>query len=289
MVLGFSYLYIHSHLVQGATSVFAGMQAGALAVILLSAYQLSASYRRKLSAWVIVPLSGILIYLFPGIEPLAILGCGLAGAFWYGSRARAGRALAAAPWVGARAVRALAAQGATGAPLAKIFWVCLKAGTLVFGTGLAVVPVLESDVVQRFQWLTHSQFMDALAVGQITPGPVTIAATFIGFVAAGLPGALTATAGMYLPAFFNVLVLVPRVWNRFSGTPGAQGFSAWAIPAVIGGILGTTVRLGYLTLTGPAVVAIFVAALGAAIWLRIPAWLLIPLSGAAGALSSVIG
>jgi chromate transporter len=130
--------------------------------------------------------------------------------------------------------------------------------------------------------------MDGLAIGQITPGPVVITVTFIGYIAAGWIGSLVATAGIFLPPFINILILVPVFWAKWSGTPSSKGFSAWAIPAVIGGILGTMVRLGVLTVTTPAQLVLLIVCLVLALRFRPPAWLLIPGAGAAAQILSLM-
>ncbi len=271
LVLGLSYLYTASGVTQRFSFALLGMQAGALVVILASTYRLSLPYQKRLGAWILAFGSAWIVAASPGWEPLIILFSGMVGAlYWtYGARLR-NRTFS---FIGIPII------------LTQLFWTCFKAGAFVFGTGLAVVRVLEGDAVQRFHWLTHSEFMDGLAIGQITPGPVVITSTFIGYKTAGLPGAFVATFGMFLPAFFNVLFLVPRIWKRFSGTPGAQGFSAWAIPAVIGGILGTSVHLGWMTLQTPFAIGMFTLSSWIAFQFRPPAWLLLILAGLLGSLA----
>ena len=282
MVLGLSMIYADTGAVKSLGSVLSGLQAAALAIIVLSTWNLSKPYRDELRAWGIFAVSGVIIYFRPGVEPLVILAFGLLGAF--GARAASKTVsvalLAGAIFAGKRALASsIFAMPRDPAVLGKLFWMCLKAGLFVFGTGLAVVPVLEADAVSKYHWLTHSQFMDGLAVGQVTPGPVTITSTFIGYFAARFPGAIVATVGMFLPSFINVLYLVPRVWRKFSGTPAARGFSSFAIPAVIGGILGTTLKLGLMTVTSWQVAIVFVASLAASVLFRLPSWLLIPVAG----------
>jgi chromate transporter len=106
---------------------------------------------------------------------------------------------------------------AAGGTLAALGWFFLKAGAFIFGSGLAIVPFLREGVVHQHHWLTDSQFLDAVAMGLITPGPVVITATFIGYLAAGFPGAVIATVAI-TPIFFGVVL--PGRWfirHRDSG------------------------------------------------------------------------
>jgi chromate transporter len=292
IVLGLSYLYVYSGVVQKFSPAFSAIQASAIAVILLSVIQLGRPYKSQLLSWIIGLLSATAIVIRPGWEPGIILFWGILGAALY-SRYTPKKAavlgigvgglwslLSASPAAAAGCLNALKSS-----VLTKLFWVCFKAGAFVFGTGLAIVPILESDVVQRFHWMTHAEFLDGLAIGQMTPGPVVISSTFIGYKTAGLCGAIVAAAGMFLPGFVNILLIVPRVWKHISGTPIASGFIAWAFPAVIGGIFGVLIRLGVVTLNAPVPVAAFLGTMGLAIRFKTPAWVLIPLSG----ITTVVG
>ncbi|HAR43560.1 MAG TPA: hypothetical protein DCS07_13185 [Bdellovibrionales bacterium] len=291
MVLGLGYFYGQFSTTGGLGAAFQGMQAAALAIILLSAWRLGQPYAQERLAWGVAVLSALFTYWQPRWEPLIILGFGLLGAIVFSKPSDSqpdsqpdstkdegggGRSLFAVGGVG---TAILAAEWPL---LGKLFWVCFKAGAFVFGTGLAIVPMLEADVVAHYHWITHSEFMDALAIGQVTPGPVVITATFIGFKAAGIPGALIATLGMFLPSFINVLILVPLVWNRVKGTRIAENFSAWAIPAVIGGIFAAVVKLGFLTLDTGGSIMIFALGLSVLIWRNPPAWAVIPSAGGLG-------
>ena len=123
--------------------------------------------------------------------------------------------------------------------LATVF---LRAGTLTFGGGYVIVPVLEAELVQGRHWLTAQAFVDAMALGQITPGPVLITATFVGYTLAGLAGALVATIAVFLPAFVLV-VLVSLSLDRFRSSPGIQAFLDGLKPAVVGLMAAATVLL----------------------------------------------
>jgi chromate transporter len=278
IVLAVSYLYLHSGEVPGSHALFGGMQAGALAVILISTVQLGQHYRDRLDAWMIVLMSTILIWVVPRWEPVVILVFGFVGAMRSRVVAPAFFALGGIQW----SLPVLVEN-----KLAQLFWVCFKSGAFVFGSGLAIVPLLEADVVGHYHWLTHAEFMDGLAIGQITPGPVVITATFIGFQVAGWVGACVATLGMFLPAFFNILVLLPRLLTRIEGKAWLSGFSSYAVPAVIGGIAGSLVKLSWATFAGaPHLAPIFVVALVVMKRWKLPAWGVIPLAGASGWLVS---
>ncbi len=117
---------------------------------------------------------------------------------------------------------AISAGAASAVTLRSLFWVFFKIGSVLFGSGYVLIAFLREDLVKRFGWLTEAQLIDAIAVGQVTPGPVFSTATFVGYVLAGPRGALVATAGIFLPAFVLVAIsgpLIPRL--RASITMGA--------------------------------------------------------------------
>jgi chromate transporter len=134
-------------------------------------------------------------------------------------------ALTGTPAVLPVATSALAAGSATGVTtvsLASLFALFVKIGAVLFGSGYVLLAFLRADLVERFGWLTEQQLLDAVAVGQITPGPLFTTATFVGYLLAGWPGAAVATMGIFLPAFVFVALsgpLVPRI--RRSPVAGA--------------------------------------------------------------------
>src|SRR5258708_23714935 len=113
----------------------------------------------------------------------------------------------------------------------------LKAGAFVFGSGLAIVPFLYGGVVSEHHWLTERQFLDAIAVAMITPGPVVITAAFIGYLVAGLAGGMAAAAAVFAPPFLIVIIAAPY-YRRFAGNPQVKAFVQGATGAAVGPIPG---------------------------------------------------
>src|SRR5207248_10543544 len=105
----------------------------------------------------------------------------------------------------------------------RIAWYFTEAGAFVFGSGLAIVPFLHGGVVDEFHWLNERQFLDAVAVAMITPGPVVITVAFIGFLVAGLAGALVSAAGVFLPPYLVVILPAPY-FNRIAQNPWIATF-----------------------------------------------------------------
>jgi chromate transporter len=119
----------------------------------------------------------------------------------------------------------------------------LKAGSLTFGSGLVIVPFLEKGLVQQTGWLNGREFLVAVAVGMLSPGPVVITATFVGYQVAGFWGSLVSTIGIFLPSFIVAPILV-----RHRANPNVQGFVKGAYAAAIGTILGACVLLGKIAI-----------------------------------------
>jgi len=140
-----------------------------------------------------------------------------------------------------------AAAAATALTLPSLFWVFFKTGSLLFGSGYVLVAFLRADLVERLGWLTEAQLIDAIAVGQVTPGPVFTTATFIGYVLAGPSGALVATAGIFLPAFVFVALTAPLV-ARLRRSQRASAFLDGVNAASFALILLVTVELGRASL-----------------------------------------
>jgi chromate transporter len=125
----------------------------------------------------------------------------------------------------------------------SLFLFFLKASLFVFGSGLAIVPFLHGGVVQEHRWLTETQFLDAVAVAMITPGPVVITVAFIGYLVSGVTGACAAALGVFLPVYFFVVIVGP-FYKRFSGNTQVRTFVQGVTAAATGAIAGAVVVLG---------------------------------------------
>jgi chromate transporter len=123
------------------------------------------------------------------------------------------------------------------------------------------VPFLEQGLVQQFGWLDQRQFLIAVAIGMISPGPVVITATFVGYLVGGFWGSVVSTVGIFLPSFLFVLIVAP-ILARHSGNKNVQGFVKGAYAAAIGTILGACVLLGKVAIGDWLTVAIGVVSLG---------------------------
>jgi chromate transporter len=147
-----------------------------------------------------------------------------------------------------------------GGVLASIAWVAIKVGGLSFGGGFVIIPLMQADAVGRYHWMTGAQFLNAVALGQVTPGPVVQTVAVVGYAAAGIAGGLLASAVAFAPSFAFVL-LGARHFDRIRGDRRARAFLQGAGPAAIGAIFGSAITLAreishpwqYLVLAGALV------------------------------------
>jgi chromate transporter len=156
----------------------------------------------------------------------------------------------------------LAAKAVTAGVLGSVAWVAIKVGALSFGGGFVIIPLMQHDAVHTYHWMTSAQFLSAVALGQVTPGPVVQTVSVVGYAAAGLAGGVLAAVIAFTPSFVFVLAGGPH-FDRFRRSAVAQTFLSGAGPAAIGAIAGAAVILG-LGLTQLWQVAVLAAA---AVWL----------------------
>jgi chromate transporter len=221
------------------TALFYGVAPAVIALILHSCWRLAKmGIKDRLQVALAAACFVVTIALRAEVA-LLFLASGAIGVAWYGTlfrRWRRASTVAVALPVGAIPAAKLPV-------LARLLLFFLKAGSLTFGSGLVIVPFLEKGVVQQNGWMSGRDFLVAVAVGMLSPGPVVITATFVGFLVAGLAGAAVSTFGIFLPSFVLVLVAAPLL-VRFRSNPDVQGFIKGAYGAAIGTILGACVLLG---------------------------------------------
>jgi chromate transporter len=173
---------------------------------------------------------------------IVLVACGLAELVFRSDRlrVRGGLSVVAAPLLPGLIRRAPAALAAGG--LGSLAWVAVKVGALSYGGGFVIVPLMQSDAVHTYHWLSSTQFLSAVALGQVTPGPVVATVAAIGFAAHGVAGAALAAVIAFAPSFAFVLA-GGRGFDRLRGQPRAQAFLDGAGPAALGAILGSALPL----------------------------------------------
>jgi chromate transporter len=185
------------------------------------------------------------------------------------------------------AAKVLAAAGLGGGVMLSVAWVALKVGALSYGGGFVIIPLMQGDAVGRYHWLTGGQFLNAVALGQITPGPVVQTVSAVGYAAAGLGGGLLAAVVAFAPSFAFVLAGAPH-FGRLRGDARAGAFLAGAGPAAIGAILGSAVPLA-LALSQAWQYAVLAAAAVLLLLLRRGVVLTLLLCGVAGVVIALAG
>jgi chromate transporter len=278
----FAWAYVRFGTMTQAVSVLAGIKAAVIAVIGIAIFRLGKTAVRGVGLAVLGGLA--LAAFFLGVNPLVILfGGGLLG--MVARRAASLRAAGTfflAPLVPRRvswsAFGIAAATSAAVAPvvarpsIGRIALFFLKLGAVLYGGGYVLLAFLEQGLVQQHAWLTHQQLLDAVAIGQFTPGPVFSTATFIGYILGGVPGAAVATVGIFLPSFFFVGLLAPVLFRLRKSAWMAAFLDSVNVCAValMGGV---TFRLGADALRGWPAWVIAGAVLGVLLWRKVnPAW-----------------
>jgi chromate transporter len=261
MMLALAIFYDQFRASHGLVQLMDGMQAGAFVLILLALHSISKSSYSMPRFWVLFFLSLLTLGYFHVLEPVVIVAAGLISIFW--PRLTSG----SSPGSSLRSF-----------VLVDLFWVCLKAGAFTFGTGFAILPLLQADFVDLHHWVTQQQFMDAIAFGQLTPGPISVAVTFVGYRVAGFWGALLATVAIYLPGVFNMTTWFPRTFTWFSRQGWVKPFVTGATAAIAAGILLALVTIAGVLQPGQLVIPVVLLILS--FRFSIPSWALVVVSGA---------
>ncbi len=237
-------LYVYLGDLQPVTAIFYGVSPAVIALILHSCYRLAKLGMEDWLQWVIAAVCLAVTVILQAEVALLFIGAGLVGILYYGSLFRRSPPILS---VTVAPVLAQLAPTASSSILGKLLLFFLKAGSLTFGSGLVIVPFLQQGLVQQFGWLDQRQFLIAVAIGMISPGPVVITATFVGYLVAGFWGSVVSTIGIFLPSFLLVLIAAPLL-ARHRGNLNVQGFVKGAYAAAIGTILGACILLGRIAI-----------------------------------------
>jgi chromate transporter len=283
MVLALSALYMRFEGLSWMQGAFYGVGAAVIAIIVRSAYKLvRLTLKGNWLLWVIFGVSAA-VTAWTESEIIWVFVLGGVLAWFVRAMPRLGRRAAGLVLPPELAWLVAGLQGpASPETLWTILWYFTEAGAFVFGSGLAIVPFLYGGVVQRFHWLNERQFLDAVAVAMITPGPVIITAGFVGYLAAGPVGATLAAVGVFLPPFLIVILLAPY-YRRFAQNSQIKAFVSGVTAAATGAITGASWVLGRHAIVD--VPTALIAAVTLAVLLgtkRVPEPLLILFAGIVG-------
>jgi chromate transporter len=271
-------------------ALFYAIGATVIAIIAIAAYKLARSTnKRDPLLWGIFALLTIVtvwaqaelaeFFILAGLVVLLVRA-------WPGWRTGSLMTLAAgALGLGIWLLEAWLRQAGTAADSADVLTQILlfftKAGAFVFGSGLAIIPFLQQGVVQQFGWLNEHQFLDAVAVAMITPGPVVITVAFIGFLVSGLAGAVMASIGIFLPVY--IFTIVPAPWfKRHRDNPQLKAFVDGATASATGAITGAVIVLGARAITDLPTAIIGLISLGVLSRFKVSEPIIVTISGLVG-------
>ena len=249
-------LYVHFGGLPWVTAIFYGVSPAVIALILHSCYRLTKLGMKDWLEWALAAVAFAITVAVRAEVALVFIACGVVGLLYYGSLFRARKTASTTTSLMLGVPLVAASLDTLGAILGKLLTFFLKAGSLTFGSGLVIVPFLEKGLVQQTGWLSEREFLVAVAMGMISPGPVVITATFVGYLVAarlggslvdGVWGSLVSTIGIFLPSFLLVLIVAP-ILVRYRTNLNVQGFIKGAYAAAIGTILGACVLLGRIAI-----------------------------------------
>jgi len=290
MVVAISMAYVAYGGLWWMQALFYAIGATVIAIIAIAAYKLARSTNKRdsllwgifvlltvVTAWaqaelaeffILAGLVVLLVRAWPGWKRGLLMGLG-------------GAALGLAIWLLEAWLRQAGTATDSQDILAQILLFFTKAGAFVFGSGLAIIPFLQQGVVQQFGWLNEHQFLDAVAVAMITPGPVVITVAFIGFLVAGLAGSIMASIGIFLPVY--LFTIVPAPWfKRHRDNPQLRAFVDGATAAATGAITGAVIVLSARALIDLPTAVIALVSF-AVLWrYKVPEPVIVTISGVVG-------
>jgi len=271
MVLALAWAYVRYGSTPQAAQLLYGVKPVIIAIVVYALWGLGRAAVK--TVWLGAAGIAVAALYLLGANTIALLfGTGLVFMVVAGAR-RPGPFAAAAVAVPAAPGLAAGAAGLASAKLVTLALTFLKIGSVVYGSGYVLLAFLRQDFVERLRWLTDRQLIDAVIVGQVTPGPVFTTATFIGYLVGGVPGALLATAAIFLPSFVFVAIVYPLV-PRLRRSAPTSAFLDGANVAALGLMAGVTWQLARAAIVDPTTVVLAVCAFAALLRFRLnSAWL----------------
>lgn len=273
--LAMGWVYVrYGSLPQGEALLY-GIGPAVVALVLVASYRMGRSALRD-KGTIAVGLVSLVAALLGANVVLILLAAGVAGVLLYTLPRHLSPALVIAPMLSSERMVALSMQAAGWLDdrLVRLGLFFLKVGTLLFGSGMVLFAFIQDDVVDGYGWLTQQQLVDAIAVGQMTPGPVLSSATFIGYLVAGVPGALVATVAIFLPSFVITALVGPWI-PRLRRSPTPQAFLRGVNAAVVALILAVSVPLFRSSIIDVCTALILVGGLVALVRFRVDTlWLI---------------
>jgi chromate transporter len=289
MVMAFSAVYVRFGGVPGMQAAFYGIGAAVIGIIARSAWKLATStVGQHRLLWAVFATSALATAWTESESIWLVLGAGVVSLAVLGGPVPRAPAVAAAvfPWPFLLAGLTGPAQPST---LVTLGWFFTQAGAFVFGSGLAIVPFLHGGVVNEFHWLDERQFLDAVAVAMITPGPVVITVAFIGYLVAGPLGAVVAAVATFLPCWLFTVIPAPH-FRRFGKNRRVKAFVDGVTAAASGAIAGAAFVLGRRAIVDVPTALIALATVAALIYAKkVPEPALIGVAAAVGLIVSTAG
>ena len=260
-------------------AIFYGVSPAVIALIVYSWYRLTKLGMEDTLQWAVAATCFLITVTLRAEVALLFLAAGILGIFYYGGIFR--RPAAGMLLLVMAAVPSVAAEGSAGPILRRLLLFFLKAGSLTFGSGLVIVPFLEKGLVQQTGWLNERTFLVAVAIGMLSPGPVVITATFVGYLVAGLWGSIVSTLGIFFPSFVLVLVAASAL-RRYRKNRYVQGFVKGAYAAAIGTILGAGALLSRIAIGDWLTILIALLSLGALARWKLSTYVLVAITAGVG-------
>ena len=265
-----AWLYVTYGQVPQAEPFLAGLKPAVVAVILGAVWKLGKKALKNAKLIALAVAVGAAV--FAGVNEIAAL---FAGGLLGMALLRISASVAVGVLLLTSGKTVHAATAASAISLTKLGLTFLKIGAVLYGSGYVLIAFLEGELVENLGWLTQQQLLDAIALGQFTPGPVLTTATFIGYLLAGVPGALVATAGIFLPSFFFVLALNPLI-ARLRESEWTSAFLDAINASALALMAAVAIKLARTSLADPLTITIFVAAAGVVLFTRVnSAWVIV--------------